>query len=213
MFLNLEWPATVCLFARVRVGAAYPSRTGTGNRASLLLLLAAPASGQYVGGGPQRAPTFDTAGDPQYGDPRDGLRAVMRSYRTHRRGPQHFCVVGYRYSDGGRNAYIVWREGRRQILWEGWSDPLDRIDSIRLSRRNLDMDTDVVPDGTFNSSVYLIFRHERRAVEADCAANGRRYVLPYPKAAAAKPPFGCLPRQALRTGFVGRRCTPPAGPA
>ena len=174
------------LCAGERKHRAYPSRTRPGNWLVPLLLLAAPAGAQYIDGGPARAPTFDTAGHPDYGDPRPGLTAMMRHYRTHKRGPQHFCVVGYRYPDDHRNAYIVWREGRRQILWEGVSDPLSRVDAIRLSRRNLNMDTDVVPNGTFNSSTYLIFRHEQRDIEGDCARGGRRYVLAYPKRVAGK---------------------------
>jgi hypothetical protein len=161
--------------------AAYPTPGRVHNRRGWALLLTAllstPTRAQYEGGGPERAATFDTATHPNYGDPREGLRAMMRDHRTRRAGPQHFCVVGYRYRDGGRNAYILWREGRRQILWEGWSDPLDRVSSITRSRRNLDLDTDVVADGTFNSSTYMIFAHERRDIAADCARAGRRYVL------------------------------------
>ena len=153
------------------------SSSGFAKAIAAALLVAAPAGAQYIDGGPARAPTFDTAADPRFGNPRAGLNAMMRDYQTHRPGPQHFCVVGYRYPDGGRGAWIVWREGRRHILWEGWSDPLDRVASIARSRRNLDMATDVVPDGTFNSSTYMIFRREQRAVEADCARYGRRYTL------------------------------------
>ena len=160
--------------------AAYPTPGRVHNRcgwALLALLASAPAAAQYEGGEPERAATFDTAAHPEYGDPREGLRAMMREHRTHRAGPQHFCVVGYRYRDGGRNAHILWREGRRQILWEGWRDPLDRVGSITRSRRNLDLDTDVVPDGTFNSSTYMIFAREARDIAADCARAGRQYVL------------------------------------
>ena len=56
-------------------------------------------------------------------------------------------------------------------------DPLDRVGSITRSRRNLDLDTDVVPDGTFNSSTYMIFAREARDIAADCARAGRQYVL------------------------------------
>ena len=161
--------------------AAYPTPGRVHNRCGRMVLLAllasAPAGAQYEGSGPERAATFDTAAHPEYGDPREGLRAMMREHRTHRAGPQHFCVVGYRYRDGGRNAHILWREGRRQILWEGWRDPLDRVGSITRSRRNLDLDTDVAPDGTFNSSTYMIFAREARDIAADCARAGRQYVL------------------------------------
>ena len=162
--------------------AAYSTPGRVHNRrgwAVLLALLAsAPATAQYEGGGRERAATFDTAADAEYGDPREGLSAMMREYRTHRAGPQHFCVVGYRSRDGNRNAYILWREGR-QILWEGKRDPLDRVTSITRSRRNLDLDTDVVPDGTFNSSTYRVLNQERRDIAADCARSGRQYVIGY----------------------------------
>ena len=162
---------------------AYLSRGRIHNRAAsavLAALVALPAAAQYEGGGAERAATFDTATTPGYGDPRAGLRVMMRDHRTHRRGAQHFCVVGYRYKDGDRNAYILWREGRRQILWEPHADPLDRVNEIAFSRRNLDLDHDVVADSVTNTSTFAIFRHEERAVARDCARAGRPYVVRYP---------------------------------
>ena len=162
---------------------AYPTSAPFHNRAVAVLAaaaLAGPAAAQYESGTTTPAATFDTAADAEFGDPHEGLAALVREHPPRRAGPQHFCVVGYRGRDGHRNAYIVWREGHRQVLWEGWSDPLNRVSSIARSRRDLDMTTDVVPDGTFNSSTYMIFRSEQLQVERDCARAGRKYVVRWP---------------------------------
>ena len=164
------------------MGRAYLTWGRSGNRAAAALCLLAAAPGQYDDGGQHHAATSDTASERDFGDPRAGLDRLMRAHRTHRAGPQHFCVVGWRYADGDRDAQIYWREGRRLVLWEGAVDPRYTADAIAGSRRDLDLDTDVVPDGRVNTSTYMLFASEVRDMLADCAAHGRRYVLPYPVA-------------------------------
>jgi hypothetical protein len=148
----------------VRKGRGPSASSAARATAALLLAAAAP---------PQRA--FDPSGDPRFGDPAPSLRAFLAGRLPRRHPPQHVCVVGYRSPDATL-AWVHWREGHRLILWEPgepWAD-----DALLMSRRQLDLRTDVVAtDDEIGGSTYLVTRAWVRAILADCARAGRRVVV------------------------------------
>lgn len=105
----------------------------------------------------------------ELGDPVPSLRALVGA----KRGPQHFCVVAYRDQDGPPHAWawVHWSEARKIILWEGG-------DTLIHSRRDLDLDRDVVPTlDDVHGSTYLITRAWLEETLADCAKHGTRFVI------------------------------------
>ncbi|MEN3745771.1 hypothetical protein TPR58_01230 [Sphingomonas sp. HF-S3] len=123
-----------------------------------------------------------TATDPDFGDATPALRKLIAAARQRAIGPQHFCIIGYIGDGGDKIALVHWRERRRLIFWLGGSDPEYRSDSIVNSRRQLDLDKDVVPtDADVGSSTYLISRTWLDRKLRDCAAKGARYVVSGPR--------------------------------
>lgn len=126
---------------------------------------------------------FDPRSDPAFGDARPAIRTFLAGAVPRPRGLQHFCVVGYRAGDS-RLAWVHWREGRILILWEGSADPRYRGDALVSSRRQLDLDQDVVPGiDDLAGSTYRITRPWLDRTLADCRARGIRYVVTAPSRA------------------------------
>lgn len=123
--------------------------------------------------------TFDTRTDPHYGDARVPIRTYLQKpYIRARRGPQHFCVIGYVDEDGGRNALVHWREGKKILPWPGAVSAEWRADAIVLAPHKLDLMRDVVPaQADIGGSSYLVTRAWVAQVLADCRAHGTRYVV------------------------------------
>jgi hypothetical protein len=123
---------------------------------------------------------FDQRRDPAFGDARKAIARFLASAVPRPRGPQHFCVVGY--NDGeSRRAWVHWREGKALILWEGSADPVHADDALILSRRQLDLNTDVVPTSAdIAGSTYRIDRLWLDRTLADCAARGTHYAVTAP---------------------------------
>lgn len=131
---------------------------------------------------PQRADagraTFDTRADPAFGDATTALRALVSATPSAPTGENHFCVVGYRLDGGDTQAWVHWQEANRLILWEGSADPAFAADTIRMSRRNLDLATDVVDsEADIAGSTYLVTRAWVAEVMADCTARGTQYAI------------------------------------
>ena len=105
---------------------------------------------------------FDFRADAAFGDAAVPLRELSKGKRG------HFCVVGYQGPAESRRAWVVWREGRRIILWEG--------SSIAHSRRVLRLKKDVVrTEADLKGSTYLVTRAWVDRVTADCARRGVQY--------------------------------------
>lgn len=121
---------------------------------------------------------FDTRSDPAFGDATVPLKVYLDRATPAPHGPQHFCVVGYSYSDGGRHAQVHWREGRRLILWDGASDPVSARDAIAMARDDLDLTQDVVAtEAEIAGSSYRVTQAWVDRVLADCAAKGTSYTI------------------------------------
>lgn len=119
--------------------------------------------------------TFDFRRDEGFHSPVPALQRWLARRPHPPRGLQHFCVVGYRFEDGSTLAWVHWQEGRMLLLWEG-SDPEAREDALVRSRRQLSLDTDVVPtEDEVHGSTYLLTKPWVDALLADCARAGFRY--------------------------------------
>ncbi|PXA98052.1 hypothetical protein DMC47_10695 [Nostoc sp. 3335mG] len=143
-----------------------------------LMMIAAGGQAMALSDDSDQAGTIiPTATDPDFGDATPALRKLIAAARPRAIGPQHFCIIGYRYGHN-KIAWVHWRERRRLIFWRGGSDPEYRSDAIVNSRRQLDLDKDVVPtDADIGSSTYLISRTWLDEKLGDCAAKGTRYVV------------------------------------
>ena len=119
---------------------------------------------------------FDTRTAAAFGDATEPLGVMLSGVSPRPTAPQTFCVVGYRAADGSQRAWAHWPEGRRLILWEGRGEPGYPDTSLRHSRRDLDLDHDVVPtEPDIDGSTYLVTRAWVNAVLADCALGGAQY--------------------------------------
>jgi len=114
---------------------------------------------------------------PTFKNPMPSLQAYVQQY-SKARGPQHFCVVAYRATDGDQWAYVFWREGHQLILWNEVTDPKDATHALLYSRRVWDLDTDVVATpAEIHYSTYLIDRPWVRKVSDACDRGGTSLVL------------------------------------
>jgi len=92
---------------------------------------------------------FDITSDVDF----KNYKNVLELYaRKHRPGASNdFCIIGYVAEDNSKLAWIVWRQGREIILWEGSEMNLD------FSRRKIDLRKDVVKtDKDLHGSTYLV---------------------------------------------------------
>jgi hypothetical protein len=92
----------------------------------------------------------------------------------------HFYAVGYRFPDGYELAWLYWKEGRALILWEPVAKP-EYPSDLRLSRRYLLLDRDVVPtDAEVKGSTYLVTRAWADSVIEDTTKRGDSFVITSP---------------------------------
>jgi hypothetical protein len=91
--------------------------------------------------------TFDLAADPEF---KDYKKVMTRFALKHRPAAENtFCILGFS-ADDAKSAWVLWREGREIILWEGGSD-------LSLSRRVIHLKSDVVPtEADLHGSTYLV---------------------------------------------------------
>ena len=99
------------------------------------------------------------------------------------KGQQTLCVIGYvePKSDGaGKNnvAWVYWREGNRLTQWEPAAEGFEPKDSLKHSRRDLDLAKDVVakPEDV-GSSTYKVSSAWVADVKKDCQKRGKSYEI------------------------------------
>jgi hypothetical protein len=130
---------------------------------------------------PLHLPVFNTLKDKTFGDARVPMKAYLADLGAPARQKNRICVVGYVLEDGTKQAWVHWQRGGRIILWEGATDPESRRDALRLSRRNIDLDKDVVAnDSAIGGSTYLVSRKWVNDVLLDCVHFGQRYSVKLP---------------------------------
>ncbi|TKC86983.1 hypothetical protein FAZ69_19500 [Trinickia terrae] len=113
--------------------------------------------------------------------------AVAFFKKNHR--TNHFCVVGYRWRTGSMNVWVLWREEKRLLLWDGALDPDSRADTLIGVHRSLKLGKDTVKtEDDINGSTYLVTEQWWHAVADDCMKHGEKYVIkPFKVAKPAKP--------------------------
>lgn len=115
---------------------------------------------------------FSTVGHASYRTADAVLRNYVREYGE--AGQHHFCVVGYTDGDD-HHAWVHWREGNMWILWEPYgpeyiADPGYEANELLVSRRQLDIATDVVADP--GTSTYQMSRAWAAGALRDCRHHG-----------------------------------------
>ena len=117
--------------------------------------------------------TFLVSKTPGFSNPRAVLRKLVARKGKARRNS--FCVIGYQYPDGGKSAWVYWREGKAIILWEPTGN---EIDDLTLSRRYLRLTKDVVEnDNQVQGSTYLVTRQWVNSLLQDCQTKGEKFTL------------------------------------
>lgn len=125
---------------------------------------------------------FDTRTARYFGDAKPALTEYLKTQLPLKQTRHHFCVVGYQGSEGNKLAYVDWQEGKKLILWEGSAYPEYAHESIKNSRRQLDLTKDVVKtEADIAGSTYLVTESWVAGVKNDCRKSGAKYSVRRPK--------------------------------
>ena len=99
------------------------------------------------------------------------------------KGQHHLCVIGYvePISDSAEKnniAWVFWREGNRLTLWEPAAEGFEPKDSLKHSRRDLDIAKDVTTKTEeAGSSTYKESIEWAEDVQNDCQKRGQSYEI------------------------------------
>jgi hypothetical protein len=108
-----------------------------------------------------------------YGKPLLPIKKLLADENKNHR-TQHFCVIGYQFSNG-QVAWVHWVEEKRLILWEQSNESSAIETSLTHSRRDLKLNVDTVKTiDDINGSSYLVTRDWWQAVAKDCAKYGEK---------------------------------------
>jgi hypothetical protein len=111
------------------------------------------------------AATFNVKDDPIFGKAAPVITAY--AHARHAKGVNNFCVLGRLSDDGGKSAWIIWRQNREIILWEGQDL------SSTPPRLLLDLDKDVVEsEADLHGSSYLVTRRWASNLISECKRTG-----------------------------------------
>jgi hypothetical protein len=93
--------------------------------------------------------TFDLNGDADFKNYRQVITRFARAHRPN--ADNSFCALGFLTGDGIKSAWVVWKEGRQIVLWDGGTASLD------ASRRKINLKSDVVArEDDLHGSTYLV---------------------------------------------------------
>lgn len=147
-------------------------------------------AGEGLPNGFSEKPTgrFKVSQTPHYRNPPNAIRYFLAAFHKNNQR-NHFCVVGYEWSNGFRQVWVHWREPQTLILWGGSRYPESVHESLVMSNRHLDLATDTVPTAAdLNGSTYLVTEAWWQAVANDCRKHGETYVIKPFKAPRPKDP-------------------------
>lgn len=141
---------------------------------SLTLLPCAVAAPQDEGDIP-----LATRSDADFGDATAPLKEMLRQRRISPARTQHFCIAGYQSAaHTGKRAWIVWKEGRQILLWNGATDPVSAKTAIARSRRVIDLRKHVVAnESAIKGSTYLVTRAWVDKLTSECESRGEKYEI------------------------------------
>jgi hypothetical protein len=119
--------------------------------AAMLLIVGLLWTGAAAFAAEQLPVVFDVNGDPGFAGYHAPLVAFLKAQHAH--GSAHVCILGEQSADGTKSAWVIWREGRKMLLWDGGDA------SMVGARRVLDLRRDVVAtDAAVGGSTYLVTR-------------------------------------------------------
>jgi hypothetical protein len=121
---------------------------------------------------------FDFTTDPAFRDYKHVLTEFAHKHRP--KAANDFCISGFYTRDNLKSAWVIWRQGRQIILWEGQLDLDD-------SRRDLHLASDVVPtEDDLHGSSYRVTKAWVKKMTAVCKQSGVKVHIP--KAATSSRP-------------------------
>jgi len=117
--------------------------------------------------------TFKISTSPYFARPREVLKRLVVQ-KGHQK-KNHFCVVGYGLPDGGRNAWVYWKEGHAIILWEGLTEgTFDLAHSKRYFRIPRDV---VANESQIRGSNSLVTRRWTEQLMKECEREGESFLI------------------------------------
>lgn len=137
-----------------------------------VLAVQAPAWAQDAGDS-----IFPTASAEFFGDATPALATLLRQRGVPVAAKHHFCVVGYQSADGSRRAWVLWREARRILLWEGTTDAASAPDALAHSRRQIDLRRHVAKPGSAPLGTGQVSPAWVDKLDDDCKAAGQLYTV------------------------------------
>ncbi len=113
---------------------------------------------------------FDFGTDPAFRDYKHVLTQLAHKHRP--QAENDFCISGFYTRDNLKSAWVIWRQGRQMILWEGQPDLDD-------SRRDLHLASDVVPtEDDLHGSTYRVTKAWVEKITAACEQSGVKVHVP-----------------------------------
>lgn len=114
--------------------------------------------------------TFDFASDPAFRDYKHVITEFAHKHRPNAKND--FCISGFYTRDNLKSAWVIWRQGRQMILWEGQQNLDD-------SRRDLHLASDVVPtEADLHGSTYRVTKAWVKRIAAVCEQSGVKVHVP-----------------------------------
>ncbi len=131
-------------------------------------LATAPALGQQKG-----YETFKISTNKYFAQPKNVLSRLAAQKGTTRKNT--FCVVGYRFPDGGLQGWVYWKEGKAIILWE----PLtEGTFNLARSKRYIRIPGDVVAtEEDVKGSTYRMTKHDVDKLIEECRREGEYFTV------------------------------------
>ncbi len=119
---------------------------------------------------PVWAATFNIQDDPIFGTAKTIIADYVQA--RHANGVQNFCVLGQLAADQEKSAWIIWRQKKEIILWEGQD-----LVSTR-PRRLIHLNKDVVASkAQLHGSSYLVTRRWVRDLISECNKSGLQTIV------------------------------------
>lgn len=120
---------------------------------------------------------FKVSSNPYYRNPVNALKYLLA--KTGKSNQlNHFCAVGYKWPEGGTQAWVLWKEEETLMLWRGNLYQDMRDIGLFSADRTLKLGKDTV--ATVNDiagSTYLVTEQWWHAVSSDCRKHGKKYTI------------------------------------
>jgi hypothetical protein len=105
----------------------------------------------------------------------------------------HFCAIGYQFSDNYREGVVFWQEGKELIRWQLEGRELDNIiiDAHSMLTTPSISYENIVPKSEITTQMALYAKEDVEPMFADCKLNGESLVIkPFPMPASCTDELG-----------------------